>query len=90
MVHLISITSQGQISIPAVMRRDMQLDMYKKVFIRRIGKQIIIEPVENILSLAGSLHAYARKNKSLKSTIKSEDTVWEQAAVERYRKTLPQ
>jgi len=52
---MVSITSQGQISIPAPIRRKLGLDVLKKaVVIERDGK-LFIEPVRDLLDLRGAL-----------------------------------
>ena len=75
MIGLVSITSQGQISIPAVIRHSMGLDRYKKVVVRQQFSSIIIEPVRDLLSLGGSLKNKALKNKSIAEIRKIEQGV---------------
>jgi len=48
---------------------------------------MIIEPIEDILSLSGSLKSYALKGKSAKKIAKIEKKAWGRAAVSRYKKT---
>lgn len=55
MIYTVSITSQGQISIPARLRRELGLDKNKKALVSREGKTIVIEPVKDFLELGGSL-----------------------------------
>lgn len=55
MVYTVSITSQGQISIPAPIRASLGLNEYKKALIRVDKKRIVIEPVDDFFSLEGSL-----------------------------------
>lgn len=78
MAQIVSITSQGQISIPAKIRRELGLDEYRKAVVRRNGGQIVIEPVEDILKLGGSLQKYGLKGKSISQIRRLE----KQAAVE--------
>ncbi|PIU33078.1 hypothetical protein COY29_00185 [Candidatus Woesebacteria bacterium CG_4_10_14_0_2_um_filter_39_14] len=61
MTHIVSITSQGQISIPSRLRRLYGLNKFKKVLIYSAGEnRLIIEPVKDLLLLKGALKS-ARK-----------------------------
>lgn len=55
MTYAVSITSQGQMSIPISIRRQLGLDISKKVLMSVVNKKIMIEPVQDILELVGSL-----------------------------------
>jgi len=56
MTNIVSITSQGQISIPSRLRRLYGLNKFKKVLIYPAGKnRLIIEPVKDLLLLKGAL-----------------------------------
>lgn len=55
MVYAVTITSQGQISIPAQIRRELGLDKTKKALVSVKNKEIVIEPVKDFLELRGSL-----------------------------------
>ena len=52
-MHLANITSQGQVSIPARLRRKLELEKGKRVLITEKNGKILIEPVKDILDLAG-------------------------------------
>ena len=84
MQQLVSITSQGQITIPASFRRKLGLDNYPKATVEIKNKQIIIEPIPDFLSLAGILHNKAIKGKSIDQIIKLEHKAVEQAMIERF------
>ena len=90
MNYLVSITSQGQISIPAPIRKSLGLNKFKKAYVKQIKDTVVIEPVSDILSLEGSLKKYGLKNKgkSIDEIIKMEEKAWENAAAERYRKSI--
>lgn len=66
----INITSQGQISIPARIRRS--LGFSKKILVRTFDKKLILEPAPDVLSLKGSLRSRAQKGKSVQAIIKAE------------------
>ncbi len=55
MTYTVSITSQGQISIPASFRRELGLDKKKKAMVSMQGNKIIVEPAVDFLELGGSL-----------------------------------
>lgn len=55
-MQLVSITSQGQITIPARLRRDLGLQTSKKAMVYRKEDRILIEPVLDLLDLKGSFH----------------------------------
>lgn len=88
MVYLVSITSQGQVSLPAKLRRELGLVEKKKALVRREGKGIRIEPIEDLFSLAGAFKHKAIKGKSIQEIIEIEEKAWEKAAAKRYLKTL--
>ena len=87
MSDIVSITSQGQISIPAKLRRELGLDKNKKAIVRREGEKIIVEPVKDFLELAGTYRHKAVKGKSLQDIIKIEKEAVAQGAVDRYLKS---
>lgn len=53
MIYTVSITSQGQISIPAKFRKQLGLDKKRKALVSIKEDQIIVEPVEDLLDLKG-------------------------------------
>lgn len=55
MSYVVSITSQGQISIPAKLRRELGLNTKKKALVSVEDKRLIVEPVKDFLELRGSL-----------------------------------
>lgn len=56
MQQFITVTSQGQITIPASSRRKFQVDKAGKLLFREHKKSMILTPVSDIDSLMGSLH----------------------------------
>ena len=87
-MYTVSITSQGQISIPADIRKKLGLKGGMKAIVLLEKDRVIIEPVPDLLSLAGSLHKYAKKGMSVDKVLQEEERAWERGAVERYRKSL--
>ena len=55
MTYLVSITSQGQISIPAKIRRELGLSRKNKAIISSANGRVMIEPVKDFLAMRGSL-----------------------------------
>ena len=82
MTYAVSITSQGQISIPAKLRKKFGLDKSGKVFVSEEIDRLVIEPVEDFLTLKGSL----KSNKKPLSNKKLDGIVAEAAAEEYARK----
>jgi AbrB family looped-hinge helix DNA binding protein len=60
MSYIVSITSQGQISIPAKIRRELGLTKKKRAFVSVEKGKVVIEPVRDILELAGSIKTNKR------------------------------
>ena len=88
MVYTVSITSQGQISIPAKFRKELGLEERKKALIKRVGDKLVVEPIEDFLQLKGSLKHKAIKGKSIQEIIDLENQAIEEAVVEDYKKSL--
>ena len=55
MTYTVSITSQGQISIPAALRRKLGLDKMSQAQVSEKNGALIIEPIPDLLTLKGSL-----------------------------------
>jgi len=55
MIYPVTITSQGQISIPIKLRRELGLDKTKRAFVSSREGKIVIEPVKDLLELRGSI-----------------------------------
>lgn len=88
MTYTVTITSQGQISIPAVLRKELNLSLKDKAIVKREGQRIVIEPIPDLLSLRGSLSHKAMKGKSIDEIIALEDKAVEEAIVQRYKRSL--
>lgn len=55
MIYTVSITSQGQISIPAKIRRELGFTKNNKAIVSVEKGRMMIEPVKDLLELGGSL-----------------------------------
>ena len=55
MTYSVSITSQGQISIPAQIRRLLGLSKTSKAIVSVENDKVMIEPVKDFLTMRGSL-----------------------------------
>ena len=55
MIYTVTITSQGQISIPAKIRRELGFTKSNKAIVSVKKGKVTIEPVKDILELGGSL-----------------------------------
>lgn len=60
MVYTVSITSQGQISIPAPLRRKLGLDKYPKAQVKEEKGKIVIEPIRDLLEFRGFIKTKGR------------------------------
>ena len=56
MSYIVSITSQGQMSIPVKIRRELGFSTKKKALVSIENGKMIIEPVRDFLELAGALN----------------------------------
>lgn len=63
MTYIVSITSQGQISIPANIRRELGFTKNNKAIVSVEKGKLTIEPVKDLLELGGSLK-HARRVKT--------------------------
>lgn len=86
MVYTVTITSQGQISIPAKLRRKLGLEKNKRAIVTEEDGKIIIEPVKDLLELEGAFSHLAIKGKPIEEIIKLEDEAIEKEFVENYRR----
>ena len=84
MIQVVSLTSQGQISIPAKMLRLLKIKKPTKVTIRPIETGWLVEPVPDILSLGGALHKYAIKGKTPEEIMELEEQAIEMAMRDKY------
>ncbi len=55
MTYTVSITSQGQMSIPASLRKKMGLDKSGRALVTEQEGKLVIEPIKDLLELRGSL-----------------------------------
>lgn len=88
MTYTVTITSQGQITIPARIRRLLNLDITKKAVVSVKNQKIVIEPEPDIMELSGTLAKYAIKTKSLDQIIKMEEESIAKASADEYRKKI--
>ncbi|MBU0569290.1 AbrB/MazE/SpoVT family DNA-binding domain-containing protein [Patescibacteria group bacterium] len=66
-MYTVSITSQGQISIPAPIRRKLGLDKKRKVSVSLQDGKIVLEPSKDLLDFAGT---FKTKKKGTPSQIR--------------------
>jgi len=76
MMYTVTITSQGQISIPAPIRRRMGLNRSKRAVVGLVDGKLMVEPVVDLLDLGGVF-----KSKK-KYTREQERRAMEEAVVE--------
>ncbi len=54
---IVTITTQGQLTIPKVLRDAFGIKRSTKAFVRRVGNTIIVEPKKDFWALKGSLRS---------------------------------
>lgn len=54
MTYTVTITSQGQISIPAPLRKKLGFSSAKKAVVTEQHGKVVVEPLPDLLSLQGS------------------------------------
>lgn len=65
MQQLVTINSQGQVTIPAVLRRKYGFNQVKQALIKEQAGQLVVKPAGDALNLAGALANKAKSNLSL-------------------------
>lgn len=61
-MHTVTITSQGQITIPAKIRRQLGFHKTNKALVFPEDGRVIIEPIKDLLELGGSLKTSIQVN----------------------------
>lgn len=85
-MYTVTVTSQGQITIPAKLRRELDLDRATLSVTRNDKGNIEFEKVPDLMNLYGALHSNRIQNKSYEQITKIEKKAIENAAVERYHR----
>lgn len=60
MPHIVSITQQGQVTIPKVHREGLNIRKSAKALIERNGNKLVITPIEDFFNLEGSIKPKSR------------------------------
>lgn len=77
MQQVVSITSQGQLTIPKSLRKSFGIKGSVKAVVRKKGKTILVEPKNNFWSLSGSLKSKVKlTDKQLKKTREAFSQQW--------------
>lgn len=61
MAYTVTITSQGQLSLPAKIRRELGFSKTNKALVTVEDGKVILEPVKDFLELGGSLKTDKKK-----------------------------
>lgn len=79
MQQIVSITSQGQLSIPKLMLQDLGIFGATKAIAQKVGNTIVVSPKQDFWSLAGSLKSNIRlDDNQLKKARESFSKSWAQ------------
>ena len=84
MTSFVTITSQGQISIPIHIRRMLGLERFRQAVIDVEDNKIIVEPVADILDFEGVLKLKAKKGKPIGQIIEEEEKALAKAIMTKY------
>ncbi|MBM3209290.1 AbrB/MazE/SpoVT family DNA-binding domain-containing protein [Candidatus Shapirobacteria bacterium] len=84
-LRLMTITSQGQITIPADFRQYLGLGEKTKAVVEIEDDRLIIEPIPDLFSLEGSLRRKAKKGKEITKIIEEEEAAVAEAIAKNYR-----
>lgn len=77
MQQIVSITSQGQLTIPKLMLQDLGIFGSTKAFIQKNDLSLLVTPKNNFWSLAGSLKSGIKlSDKELKKARRSFSKNW--------------
>jgi AbrB family looped-hinge helix DNA binding protein len=77
MTYLVSITRQGQITIPRVIRKAFGMKGATKAVVKKEGNIIVVEPKTDFWSLSGSLYSpTSLSDKELRSARAAFETQW--------------
>ncbi|MDP4011386.1 MAG: hypothetical protein Q8P72_04125 [Candidatus Roizmanbacteria bacterium] len=86
MYYTATVTSQGQITIPAKLRRELDLDRATLSITKNSKGNIEIEKVPDLMNLYGALYDKRIRNKSYEQIAKIEKEAIEKAVVDRYHR----
>lgn len=56
MVHAVTLSSKGQVTIPKAVRDRLRLKPGDQVVFRERGDQVVVEPVVDVMELFGAVH----------------------------------
>jgi AbrB family looped-hinge helix DNA binding protein len=77
MEQIVSITKQGQVTIPKEMRDAFGIHGAVKAFVQKLGDTIVIKPKKDFWSLSGSLRSnISLSDKQLQETRKDFQKNW--------------
>jgi AbrB family looped-hinge helix DNA binding protein len=85
MLAYVTITSQGQISIPAKFRKVLGLKKSSKAIIELEDGKLIIRPSRDLLEMGGMINEKAVKYKPLSEVQKLEKEAWGKAVEDKFK-----
>ena len=86
MLNYVTITSQGQISIPAKFRKVLGLKKSSKAIISLDGERLVITPVKDILEYSGIFKEKGAKYQPMSEILKTEKEAVEKGVLEDFEK----
>lgn len=88
MTYTVSVTSQGQLSIPIKLRRELGFTKTNKALVSVEQGKLTIKPIKDFLELGGSLHDRTIKGKTIDEIIQLEEEAIAKGFVDDYKKKL--
>ncbi len=82
----VTMNSQGQITIPAKLRRKYGFQPNQAVLVRELNQQLVVEPVNELTDLGGALNKYALKDKNSQEISQVEKKVIQEARRARHQR----
>jgi AbrB family looped-hinge helix DNA binding protein len=84
MLYQVTVTSQGQITIPAELRRKLNLNN-SRLLIRQVDNTIVMEPAPDVLTQFGVLQDKAITGKKIEEVIALEEEILTDVVSEKYK-----
>lgn len=86
MSQIVTLTSQGQISIPVKIRRKLKMEKTRKIYVREEEGRVVLEPIPDLLELEGALQGYAMRGKPIEEVMEIEERAMGDAFAGKHKK----
>jgi AbrB family looped-hinge helix DNA binding protein len=65
MQAMTTVTQKGQITLPKVLREQININLFDRVVVKLGNGKLIVEPTKDVLDMIGSLKPRKNRNKSV-------------------------